>query len=56
LEWAALPSRLYQVEASTDLVHWTPLTGWLQASASPMSYTGTITVSGSQYFRVQVRP
>jgi len=56
LEWAALPSRLYQVETSTDLVHWTPLTGWLQASASPMSYTGTNTVSGSQYFRVQVRP
>jgi hypothetical protein len=56
LQWAAVPGRLYQLENSTNLVHWTPLTGWLQASASPMSYSGTNAVSGSQYFRVQVRP
>jgi hypothetical protein len=56
LQWAAVPGRLYQLENSTDLVNWTPLTGWLQASASLMSYSGTNAVSGSQYFRVQVRP
>ncbi len=56
LEWAAVPGRLYQLENSTNLVNWTPLTGWLQASASLMSYSGTNAVSGSQYFRVQVRP
>ena len=56
LKWAAIPGRLYQLESSTDLVNWTPLTGWLQASVSPVSYSGTNAVSGSQYFRVQVRP
>lgn len=55
LEWAAVSGRLYQLENSTNLVHWTSLTGWLRASASPMTYSGTNTVSGSQYFRVQVR-
>jgi hypothetical protein len=35
LQWAAVPDRLYQLENSTDLVHWTPLAGWLQASPAP---------------------
>jgi subtilisin family serine protease len=56
LQWAAIPGRVYQLESSTNLVTWTPLTGWLQASGSPMSYAGTNFNSGSQFFRVQVRP
>jgi hypothetical protein len=55
-QWSAIPGRIYQVEGSANLVTWTPLTDWLQASGSPMSYAGTNSNSGSQFFRVQVRP
>jgi len=33
-----------------------PITDWLQAQASPMSYTTTNSTSGSHFYRVQVRP
>jgi hypothetical protein len=56
LRWSALPGRLYQLDNSSNLVNWTPLTGWLQAEGSPMSYSGTNAVSGSQFFQVEVRP
>jgi serine protease AprX len=58
LQWAAIPDRLYQLESSTNFAGWTPLTGWLQASGSPMSYTAT-NFDFDRYahmFRVQVRP
>jgi len=55
LEWAAIPGRVYQVESSTDLDSWTPMSAWLRASASPMSYTATNDLR-SRLFRVEVRP
>ena len=58
MQWAAIPGRLYQLESSTNFTGWTPLTDWLQASGSPMSYTAT-NFDFSRYvhmFRVQVRP
>jgi hypothetical protein len=58
MQWAAIPDRLYQVENSTNFGSWTPLTDWLQASGSPMSYTATNFDFGryAHMFRVQVRP
>jgi hypothetical protein len=58
LQWVAVRDRLYQVESSTNFAGWTPLTGWLQASGSPMSYTATNFDFGryAHLFRVQVRP
>ena len=58
LRWAAIPGRLYQVEYSTNFASWTPLSDWLQASGSPMSYTATNFDFGryAHMFRVQVRP
>lgn len=58
LQWAAIPGRIYQVESSTNLANWTPITDWLQASGSPMSYTATNFDFGryAHMFRVQVRP
>jgi subtilisin family serine protease len=41
--------------ASTNLT-WAPVSDWLQASGSPMSYTTTNANQGSRFFRVQVRP
>jgi subtilisin family serine protease len=58
LRWAAIPGRLYQVEYSTNFASWTPLSDWLQASGSPMSYTATDFDfdRDAHMFRVQVRP
>jgi hypothetical protein len=42
--------------ASTNFASWAPVSDWLQASGSPMSYTTTNANQGSQFYRVQVRP
>jgi hypothetical protein len=54
-EWSAIPGRIYQVQSSTNLQDWTPVTDWLQARVSPMSYTITNASSGANLYRVQVR-
>ena len=56
LKWSTVPGRLYQIESSTNLANWTPITDWQQAMSSPMSYSGTNAATGSRFFRVQVRP
>ncbi|MGA2866861.1 MAG: S8 family serine peptidase [Verrucomicrobiota bacterium] len=55
-QWAAIPGRIYQVQTSTHFTAWTPLSPWLQASGSPMSYTATNSGNRAQFYRVQVRP
>ena len=56
LQWAAIPGRIYQLQTLTNNVSWMPLTDWLQASGSPMSYTATNFDRDAHLFRVQVRP
>ncbi|HEU6449264.1 MAG TPA: choice-of-anchor J domain-containing protein, partial [Verrucomicrobiae bacterium] len=56
LKWSVIPGRLYQLDGSTDLINWTPVTGWQQAVTSPMSYSGTNAATGLQFFRVDVEP
>jgi hypothetical protein len=57
MEWTVVSNRLYQVNASTNLASWQPVTAWLQASNSPtMSYLSTNLSSSGQFYRVQVRP
>ncbi|MDB6112258.1 MAG: Fibronectin type domain protein, partial [Pedosphaera sp.] len=56
LQWAAIPGRAYQVLTSTNASLWSPVTAWLQATGSPMSYSATNLHNRSQLFRVQVRP
>jgi subtilisin family serine protease len=41
---------------STNLASWAPISDWLQASGSPMSYTTTNVITGLRFYRVQVRP
>ena len=56
-QWSAIPGRLYQLESSSNPAAWQPLSGWLQAQASPMTYTITNSPSRrSMLYRVQVRP
>jgi hypothetical protein len=56
LQWAVIPGRIYQLQTLTNNVSWMPLTDWLQASGSPMSYTATNFDRDAHLFRVQVRP
>ena len=56
LEWAAIPGRIYQIQRSTNYVAWAPVSDWVQASASPMSWSTTNSNFRSCLFRVQVRP
>ena len=56
LQWAAIPGRVYQVQGLTNHAPWMPLSDWVQASSSPMSYSETNLSRGSHLFRVQVRP
>jgi hypothetical protein len=57
IQWTVVTNRLYQVNASTNLISWLPVTDWLQASNDPtMSYTVTNAVGGAHFYRVQVQP
>jgi len=57
LTWPTVPSRDYRVEVSSDLLTWSPLSGWIRAE-------GTLTIlvvpegppGACQMFRVQVHP
>ena len=56
MTWTAVTNRLYQVNISSNLASWQPVTPWLQASNnSTMNYTAT-NAPGSSFYRVQVRP
>ena len=57
MQWTAVTNRLYQVNASSNLLNWVPVTDWLQASNNPtMSYTATNSTVGTYFYRVQVQP
>jgi hypothetical protein len=56
LQWMVGSNRLCQVEASTNLTGWTPLSGWQSSGNNTiMSYTVT-NAAGKQFYRVQVMP
>jgi hypothetical protein len=56
MQWPVVTNRLYQVHASTNLIAWTPVTPWIQATNSAtMNFTGT-NANRAQFFRVQVQP
>jgi len=55
-QWSAIPGRIYEVQASTNLVDWDPVSLLMQASASPMTYTWTNATDKAHSFRVEVRP
>jgi len=56
MRWPVVSNRLYQVNASSKLLSWQPVTSWWQASNSAtMTYTATN--SGKPvFYRVQVLP
>ena len=38
-QWSPVPGRIYEVQTSTNLMDWSPVSLWLQASGSPTTYT-----------------
>jgi serine protease AprX len=56
VQWSAVPGRIYEVQTSTNLVDWDPVSLWMQASFSPMTYTWTNAGDKARSFRVEVRP
>jgi hypothetical protein len=56
LQWPAVPGRIYQVDFSTNLVKWVPMTGWMPATGSPMTFTVTNNTRGAFMYRLEVRP
>ena len=56
IQWAAIPGRSYQVQTSTNLNTWTPISGWLQAASSPMTFSTTNSTERTRLYRVQVLP
>ena len=57
MDWTVVTNRLYQVNDSTNLRVWLPVTGWLQAASGPtMSCMVTNSGGGSRFYRVQVKP
>jgi len=55
-QWSAVPGRIYQVQSSTNLLDWAPVSLWMQASESPMTYDWTNATDQGRLFRVEVRP
>jgi hypothetical protein len=57
MQWTVVSNRLYQVNVSSNLLSWQPMTAWLQASNNPaMTCTVTNSGAGARFYRVQVRP
>ncbi|MDR3456505.1 MAG: S8 family serine peptidase [Verrucomicrobiae bacterium] len=56
LQWPVVTNRLYQVNISSNLLGWQPVTAWWQASNNP-TMTFTATNNGKTgFYRVQVMP
>jgi hypothetical protein len=57
LSWAAVPGRSYRVLTSNDAVSWAPLTAWMRASSSQLSYNLPVsTVGRPLFFRLEAVP
>lgn len=56
LAWTAVPGHAYQVQDSTDFVDWEPISGWIRASATQLTYTVKILPARSTFFRLEVKP
>ncbi|MFM1770066.1 MAG: hypothetical protein RJA22_2595 [Verrucomicrobiota bacterium] len=57
LQWASVPGRAYQVQASADLAQWVARTAWLTATGAVTSVSVPLPGPGQPHlFRIEVRP
>lgn len=56
LSWLSMVGYGYQVQASSDLINWLPVSDWLRASSASTSYVINATNQDLSSFRLQVLP
>lgn len=55
--WESVPGHAYRLQTSTDLLNWTPATGWLNAANTNTTVTLTPLSGGSPHsFLLEVKP
>jgi hypothetical protein len=57
LQWPSVAGRIYQVQGSTDMRNWTPLSTWIQAATGTTSFSPPPPPGGPpRFYRIEVRP
>ncbi len=56
LNWAASVGRSYQVLSSSNATSWAPLTSWMLATSSSMSYTLPTSPGAPKFYKLAVQP
>ncbi|HUR44486.1 MAG TPA: choice-of-anchor J domain-containing protein, partial [Candidatus Saccharimonadales bacterium] len=57
IDWASISGKNYRLEGSTDAIHWSGVSPWVQATSSIMTYNIPAPSPGAPYlFRLQVQP
>ncbi|MEY2409756.1 MAG: hypothetical protein QOF48_2426 [Verrucomicrobiota bacterium] len=56
-QWPAVPGRIYQMQGSVNFGSWVPISPWLQAASSTLSFSKPFPSPGQpRLFRLEVRP
>jgi hypothetical protein len=56
LFWTSSSGRGYRVHGSTNLVDWTPVSGWTQATLGTTTFAVPPVTGPRRFFRVEVQP
>jgi len=57
LTWPSIPGRIYRMDGSSNGIQWLPVSGWITATSTTMTYPLPPRTNGAPYlFRVEVRP
>lgn len=56
LQWTTVTNRFYQINVSTNLKTWAPVSGWMQGTNGNTMSCGATNTGAMQFFRIQVHP
>jgi hypothetical protein len=56
MQWTVSTNRLYQVNVSSNLLGWSSVTAWMQASNNPTMNFSATNADGAHFYRIQVKP
>ena len=54
-DWPSVPGRSYRLSGSGNLTSWNPVTDWMRANGTVLSFTTNVT-SGTLFYRLEARP